>query len=78
VEIQDAEAKFEISMMVKLWERIPKSADKYGNPDITSYLVYGEIVMGYQWKDYAVAATFRNNLRFDENRSALQPDVSFP
>jgi phospholipase A1 len=66
------------NLVLKTWARIPDSADKDNNPDIASYLGYGEIVAGYHWKDYAVAATFRNNLRFDENRGALQLDVSFP
>lgn len=67
-----------LNLVLKTWVRIPESEDKDDNPDITSYLGHGEIVMGYHWIDYAVAATFRNNLRFDRNRSALQLDVSFP
>jgi phospholipase A1 len=66
------------NLILKTWARIPENSDNDNNPDITSYLGYGEIVMGYHWTDYAVAATFRNNLRFDENRGALQLDVSFP
>jgi phospholipase A1 len=66
------------NLVFKTWARIPESGDKDNNPDITSYMGYGEIMMGYLWKDYAVAATFRNNLRFDENRNALQLDVTFP
>ena len=66
------------NLVLKTWARIPESVDKDNNPDITSYLGYGEVVMGYHWKDYAVGATFRNNLRFDESRSAVQLDVNFP
>jgi phospholipase A1/A2 len=66
------------NLVLKTWARIPESGDKDDNPDITSYLGHGEIVMGYLWKNFAVAATFRNNLRFDENRSSLQLDISFP
>jgi phospholipase A1 len=66
------------NLVLKTWLRIPESGDTDDNPDITSYLGYGEITAFYLWKDYSVSATFRNNLRFDENRSALQLDLSFP
>lgn len=66
------------NLVLKTWARIPESGDEDDNPDITSYLGNGEITVGYHWRDNDVAATFRNNLRFDENRSALQLDVSLP
>jgi phospholipase A1 len=66
------------NLVLKTWLRIPESEDTDDNPDITSYLGYGEITALYLWKDYSVSATFRNNFRFDENRSALQLDLSFP
>jgi phospholipase A1 len=66
------------NMALKTWLRIPEPAETDDNRDITAYLGNGEIIAGYLWKDFAVAATFRNNLRFDENRGALQLDFSFP
>lgn len=66
------------NLVLKTWARIPESADRDDNPDISSYLGYGEITMGYHWKNNAVKATFRNNLRANENLSALQLDVTFP
>jgi phospholipase A1/A2 len=66
------------NMVLKTWTRIPESGDRDDNPDITSFMGYGEITLGYHWKNNAVAATFRNNLRADENRGALQLEVTFP
>jgi phospholipase A1 len=66
------------NLILKTWLRIPESADKDDNRDISSYLGYGEIWAGYLWKDYHLAVMFRNNLRVDENRSALQVEFSFP
>ena len=68
----------DFDLVLKAWTRIPESEENDDNPDITSYLGYGEIWLGYLWKDFHIAAMFRNNLRFDENRSALQLELSFP
>jgi phospholipase A1 len=66
------------NVVLRTWARIPESEDKDDNPDITSYLGYGEIWVRTVWKDFLLGVMFRNNLRFDENRGALQIDVSFP
>jgi phospholipase A1 len=68
----------DFDLVLKTWARIPESEENDDNPDITSYLGYGEIWLGYFWKDCHLGAMFRNNLRFDENRSALQLELSFP
>jgi len=68
----------DFNLVVKTWARIPEGESRDDNPDITSYLGYGEVWAGTVWRDYHLAVMFRNNLRFDENRSALQAEVSFP
>jgi phospholipase A1/A2 len=68
----------DFNLVVKTWARIPEGESRDDNPDITSYLGYGEVWAGTVWRDYHLAVMFRNNLRFDENRSALQFEVSFP
>ena len=65
-------------MVLKTWLRIPENENDDDNPDILAYMGYGEIEMGYHWKDWAVGAMFRNNLRLDNNRSGLELDMSFP
>lgn len=66
------------NLILKTWARIPEKGSKDDNPDITSYLGYGEIWASTIWGKYHLGLMFRNNLRFDENRSALQFEVSFP
>jgi len=66
------------NLVIKTWSRIPESEDKDDNPDITAYMGYGEIWLGTVWKNFLLGVMFRNNLRFDENRGAVQIDVSFP
>jgi phospholipase A1/A2 len=66
------------NMILRTWVRIPEPADNDDNPDITSYLGNGEIQAGYFWKDFAIGATFRNSLRFNDMHSALQLDFTFP
>ncbi len=68
----------DFNLVLKTWARIPESEGNDDNPDITSYLGYGEIWAGYFWKDCHVAAMFRNNLRIGDNVSALQLEFSFP
>jgi phospholipase A1/A2 len=65
-------------LVLRTWFRIPENESNDDNPDILAYMGYGDIAMGYHWKDWAVGALFRNNLRLEDNRSALQLDVSFP
>ncbi len=68
----------DLNLTLKTWTRIPEGEGQDDNPDIASYLGYGEIWAGTIWRGYHVALMFRNNLRFDENRSAVQFEVSFP
>jgi len=68
----------DFNLVLKTWARIPESESQDDNRDIVSYLGYGEIWAATIWRDYHLALMFRNNLRFDENRSALQFEVSFP
>jgi outer membrane phospholipase A len=39
---------------------------------------YGEIELGYHWKDFAVALMLRDNLRLENNYGALELNVCFP
>ena len=68
----------DFNLLLKTWARIPEKESQDDNPDITSYLGHGEIWAGTIWGNYHLGLMFRNNLRFDENRSALQCEMSFP
>jgi phospholipase A1/A2 len=68
-----------IDVVLKTWYRFPESTND-DNPDIESYLGYGQLSAGYRSNllgiDWRFSLMFRNNLRFDnENRSALQLGV---
>ncbi|TLD88087.1 phospholipase A [Helicobacter sp. MIT 05-5294] len=64
-------------MALKAWYRIPESADKDDNPDITRYLGYGELTLGYLWDKHLFSATLRNNLR-EDNKGSISLDYSYP
>jgi phospholipase A1 len=65
-------------LVLKTWLRIPESNDKDDNSDITSYMGHGELWMGAVWKDCTIGLMLRDNLRFNDNRGAMQFEVSFP
>ncbi|MBU2054212.1 MAG: phospholipase A [Proteobacteria bacterium] len=44
------------SLILKTWARIPERDSKDDNPDIISYLGYGEIWAGTVWRDYHLGA----------------------
>ena len=67
----------DFSLILKTWARISGRESKDDNRDITSYFDYGEIWAGTVWRNYHLALMFRNNFRFNENRSAMQLEVSF-
>lgn len=70
---------------IRAWYRIPEKAksdpdDTRGddNPDIDDYLGYGDVFLLEKYGNHSFAATFRNNLNFDENRGSLELDWTFP
>lgn len=65
------------TMALKAWYRIPESADKDDNPDITKYLGYGELTFGYLWNKHLLTTTLRNNLR-EDNKGSILLDYSYP
>lgn len=68
------------SVMARGWWRIPESAAKDENPDITDYVGHGDLVARWEPEDksQAVALLLRNNFRFGNNRSFMQADWSLP
>ena len=65
-------------LSVKPWFRIPEDAATDDNPDIEDYLGYGELRALYRTGDNTFGMMLRNNLKFDNNRGAVQLDWSFP
>jgi phospholipase A1 len=69
--------KKNLSFLLKTWYRIPENESDDDNPDITSYMGYGELWGYYYWNKHRFAAMVRNNLRAN-NKGAVQLDWSFP
>ena len=65
-------------LSVKPWIRIPEDTTDDDNPDIEDYLGYGELRAIYRTGDNTFGMMLRNNLKFDNNRGAVQLDWSFP
>ena len=65
-------------MALKPWYRIPESDASDDNPDIDNYLGYGQLSGAYKWRKNVVSYSFRNNLRFDENKGSIEIGWSYP
>ncbi len=67
------------------WLRIPEErktdpmqAEGDDNPDIETYLGHLQLSAYYKWQRRSLRLKWRNNLRFDRNKGALQVDYNFP
>jgi phospholipase A1 len=58
------------------WWRIPETTDD--NPDISSYMGYGDVAMRYHLGRHTLSALWRNNLRSPRNRGAIELGWSYP
>lgn len=66
------------ALSLKAWHRIKEDSTKDDNPDITNYLGYGELTLGYLFNHkHAVSLTLRNNLKSD-NKGSVLIDYSYP
>jgi phospholipase A1 len=65
-------------LILNTWVRIPESADEDDNPEIDDYMGYGHVWLYYLWNNHRFGFMYRNNLHFDENRSTVQVEWSFP
>jgi phospholipase A1 len=65
-------------LLLNTWLRIPEDSEDDDNPDIESYLGYGELWGYYFWKDQRFGVMVRNNFNLDDNHSALQLEWAFP
>ncbi len=65
-------------LLLNTWLRVPEDSDDDDNPDIESYLGYGELWGYYFWKNQRFGAMVRNNFNFDDNHGAVQLEWAFP
>jgi phospholipase A1 len=67
-----------VVLSIKPWYRIPESKKSDDNPDIEDYLGYGEVSLFYKYKKRMTSLRLWNNLAWDNNRTSMQLDWSFP
>lgn len=68
------------SLLGRGWWRIPESAAKNDNPDITHYMGYGDLVLRWESdsRTQSVALLLRNNLSMSQNLGYMQLDWTLP
>ena len=54
--------KENLALFAKVWYRLPESADKDDNPDITDYYGHGELSALYRWRGNSFSVLLRGNL----------------
>jgi phospholipase A1 len=69
--------KGDFGLLLKSWYRIPDDASNDDNPDIATYMGYGELWGTYYFKQNRFAIMLRNNLR-QENLGAVQLEWCLP
>lgn len=63
---------------LRLWHRIEESEEEDDNPDLVSYLGYGELRFDYQWGRYRFSSVLLNNLRRSDNHTSVELGISWP
>lgn len=63
---------------LKPWFRIPEDEATDDNPHIEKYLGYGELYGAYRLNKNIFSYMFRNNLRTEDNKGALEVGWSYP
>ncbi len=75
--IKGTYSKDNFVMGLKAWYRIPEKIEKDDNPDITNYLGFGELSLGYLYSKHLLTLSIRNNLKYS-NKGAILVDYSYP
>jgi phospholipase A1 len=69
----------QLSLMGRLWYRLPESAAQDDNPDITDYMGRGELITRYQTSGgYVSSVLVRHTLRSNPSRGFTQLDWATP
>jgi len=67
------------TITLRPWWRLPESANKDDNPDITKYMGRADLLLVRRSGNHQFSLLLRNNLRLDAgNRGAVQMDYAFP
>ena len=63
-------------IIARAWHRLEDEDDE--NPQITSYVGVGDLLVSHSWRHHQFSALMRNNLDVKNNRGAIQFDWAFP
>ncbi len=70
---------YRVSVLARVWARIPESSDRDDNPDILDYMGRGDALIRWDLGgEYAVSLLVRQTLRSHQNRGFLQMDLTTP
>lgn len=61
----------------RLWYRIPESKKDDDNPAILHYMGNFDVNLAYLGDDYFINLMLRNNLKFHNNKGAIQVDLGY-
>jgi phospholipase A1 len=63
---------------IQPWYRLPEDPEDDDNPNIEKYLGYGNFRLLYKNGEHIYSVLLRNNLRFDDNKGAVELSWTFP
>jgi len=70
---------YRVSVLARVWARIPENPDRDDNPDIRDYVGRGDALIRWDLGgEYAVSLLARHTLRVNPSRGFLQMDLTTP
>ena len=67
-----------MSLLARLWYRIPESDDDDDNPDIEDYMGQGDLLFNWEIGEHELEALLKSNFEFDDLKAGLQLSWSGP
>ncbi|WP_434778472.1 phospholipase A [Neisseria sp. Ec49-e6-T10] len=65
-----------VTILPRVWWRIPEKSRKDDNPDITKYMGYGDLKLAYQYRDHLFSTTLQYNPKHGKGGARLE--YAFP
>jgi len=76
--VQSGWERGSLAMLGRLWWRIPESASADDNPDITSYVGRGDVLVRWTANDWVVSTLLRHTLKLNPSRGFVELNVFTP
>lgn len=71
-------SKGDFLLSIQPWYRLPESEGDDDNPNIERYMGYGNYRLTYKDEGTLYSILIRNNLKFDDNKGAIELHWAFP